>query len=128
MGVKIIEPELSYKIIGLAFEVFNDLGYGMSEKYYQRAFSRLLEENKIPFQKEQYIKLLYHEEPIGSYFLDFVIDKKIVVELKIRPRLGYIHIKQVMGYLKSTGHKLAILIYFTRDGVKYRRIINERMS
>jgi len=127
MSGKIIEPELSYKIIGLAFEVFNDLGYGMSEKYYQRAFAKLLEENKIPFQKEQHIKLLYHEEPIGSYFLDFVIDKKIVVELKIRPRLGYIHIKQVMGYLKSTGHKLAILIYFTRDGVKYRRIINERV-
>lgn len=128
MSGKIIESELSYKIIGLAFEVFNDLGYGMSEKYYQRAFAGLLEENKIPFQKEQYVKLLYHEKPIGSYFLDFVIDKKIVVELKIRPRLGYVHIKQVMGYLKSTGYKLAILIYFTRDGVKYRRIINERSS
>lgn len=124
----IIEPELSYKIIGLAFEVFNDLGYGMSEKYYQRAIAGLLEESKIPFQKEQYVKLLYRDKPIGSYFLDFVIDKKIVVELKIRPRLGYVHIKQVMGYLKSTGYKLAILIYFTRDGVKYRRIINERPS
>ena len=128
MSGKIIEPELSYKIIGLAFEVFNDLGYGMSEKYCQRAFAGLLEENKIPFQKEQYVKLLYRENPIGSYFLDFVIDKKIVVELKIRPHLGYTHIKQVMGYLKSTGYKLAILIYFTRDGVKYRRIINERST
>jgi GxxExxY protein len=49
---------------------------------------------------------------------------KIVVELKVRPRLGYTHIKQVMDYLKTIGCKLAILIYFTRDGVKYRRVIN----
>ena len=56
--------------------------------------------------------------------MDFVVDNKLVVELKVRPRLGYIHIKQVMNYLKVTGYKLALLIYFTKEGVKYRRIIN----
>lgn len=121
---KVIYPDLSYKIVGVAFDIFNDVGYGMSEKFYQRVFAKELECKGISFDKEKLIKLNYRDKEIGRYFLDFVIDNKVIVELKVRPRLGYIHIKQVMDYLKTTGCKLAILIYFTRDGVKYRRIVN----
>ena len=121
---KIIYPELSYKITGLAFNVFNNIGYGMSEKHYQKLFAEELKENKINFENEKAVKITYKEKEIGNYFLDFVVDNKLVVELKVRPRLGYIHIKQVMNYLKTTGYKLALLIYFTKEGVKYRRIIN----
>lgn len=55
---------------------------------------------------------------------DKFIENKVLAELKVRPKLGYAHIKQIVDYLKSTGYKLAILIHFTRDGVKYRRILN----
>lgn len=121
---KVVEPELSYRIVGLAFKMFNDIGYGMSEKYYQRVFAKILEREKIPFKKEHYVKLSYNGDSIGSYFLDFVVDDKIVVELKVRPHLGYVHIKQVVGYLRATKQELAILIYITRDGIKYRRVVN----
>jgi len=121
---KIIYPDLSYKIIGTAFRVFNNVGFGMSEKYYQEAFATELQGEKIPYEKEKFIKLEYNNQNIGRYFLDFVIDNKIVIELKVRPRFGYVHIKQAMGYLRSGDYKLAILIYFTNDGVKYRRILN----
>ncbi len=70
------------------------------------------------------LKLAYQDKEIGKYFLDFVVDNKIVIEFKVRPGIGYSHIKQVMSYLKSSGYKLAILIYFTRDGVKYRGVVN----
>lgn len=121
---QLIYPELSYRIIGLTFKVFNDTGYGMNEKYYQKALAIALEKERINFKREQFVQLVYQDKKVGSYFLDFVVDGKIVVELKTRHRLGYIHVKQVVGYLKTTGHKLAILIYFTHDGVKYRRIVN----
>ena len=120
----IVYPEISYQVVGAAFQVFNSVGYGASEKHYQNLLAKVLEEIGIPFQKEQAVTLQYHDQPAGRYFLDFVVDNKIVVELKIRPQLGYTHVKQVMSYLKATGYKLAILIYFTRDGVKYRRILN----
>ena len=120
----VIYPELSYKIIGAAFRVFNNVGYGMSEKFYQQAFAKELEILQIGFEKEKLVNIIYGGESIGKYFLDFVVDGKVVVELKVRPRLGYVHIKQVMSYLKTTGHKLAILVYFTRDGVRYRRVLN----
>ena len=121
---KIIYPKLSYKILGASFRVFNEIGYGMNEKYYQRVFAKTLENENVSFKKEQMVNLMYDRELIGKYFLDFVVDDKIVVELKVRPKLGYIHIRQVMSYLKVTGYKLAILIYFTRDGIKHRRIVN----
>jgi GxxExxY protein len=70
------------------------------------------------------VKILYKDQDVGKYFLDFVVEDKIIAELKVRPKLGYAHIQQVMGYLKATDHKLAILIYFTRDGVKSRRVLN----
>ncbi len=121
---KVIYPELSFRLTGLAFKIFNDIGYGMSEKYYQEAFAVVLEKEHIPFKREQFVRLFYEGKPMGKYFLDFVVDDKIIIELKTRPRLGYVHIKQVMGYLKTLGFKLAILIYFTKDGVKFRRILN----
>ncbi len=122
--MELIYPELSYKLVGLAFKIFNEFGYGMAEKFYQQAFAKSLAEEGFKFQREKLVRLKFLDAPIGKYFLDFVVDEKIVVELKVKPQLGYIHIKQVTSYLKSAGYHLAILIYFTRDGVKYRRILN----
>jgi len=121
---KVIYPELSYQIIGASFDVFNELGFGMSEKYYQKAFAKELERRDIQFVREQLVRLDYKGQPMGRYSLDFVVNKEVVVELKVRPRLGYVHIKQTIGYLKTTGHKLAIIIYFTPEGIKYRRVLN----
>ncbi len=122
--MEIVYPELSYKIIGIAFKIFNELGFGMDEKFYQKVFAKELEKGKLGFEKEKFIRLKYEGQDIGSYFLDFVIENKIIVELKVRARFGYVHIKQVLAYLKSAGYKLAIIIYFTRDGIKYRRVVN----
>ena len=123
-NTEIIYKDLSYKIMGMAFKIFNELNYGMKEKYYQRAFINELETNNIKYEKEKFITLSYKNQIIGKYFIDLLIDDKIIIELKTRPALGYIHIKQVMEYLNKLNKKLAIIIYFTKDGVKYRRVVN----
>ena len=120
----IIYPKLSYQIIGLSFKIFNKLGYGFQEKYYQRAFAKELDSLGLKYDKEKNVNIKYINNTIGKYLLDFVIDNKIVVELKVRPRLGYVDIKQVLNYLKTGRYKLAIIIYFTKEGIKYRRIVN----
>lgn len=124
MAVNLVYPELSYKLVGLAYKTFNDLGYGYPEKYYQLAYEENLKREKINFEREKFISLQYLDKKIGKYFLDFIVEGKIVVELKIRAKIGYTDIKQVVGYLRATGCQLAILIYLTRDGVKYRRVVN----
>ncbi len=121
---ELIYPELSYKLIGIAFKIYNSLGFGLQEKYYQRAFEKELTNMSMPFERERMVDLEYNGENIGKYFLDFLIDDKIVIELKVAPRLRHIHIKQVFAYLKVLNKKLAILIFFTDLGVRYRRILN----
>jgi len=124
--VGLIYPELSYQIIGATFKVFNTLGFGQKEVFYQRALSKEFEKSGLKSAKESRFPVFYKEEIIGTYIPDFLINDLIVVELKVKPKIGYVHIKQVVNYLRSTKMKLAIIIYFTRDGVKYRRIVNAK--
>jgi len=125
---KIVYKDLSYQLIGAAYKVYNSLGFGLQEKYYQRAYEKELQKLSIPYKKELKVDLNYDGDKIGQYFLDFLIDDKIIIELKVVPRLRHVHIKQVLEYLKVLKKQLAILIFFTDEGVKYRRILNPNCS
>ena len=120
----LIYPELSYKIVGSGFNVFNELGAGLSEKIYQAALAKEFAHKNIFFEREVYIPLEYQNENVGRYFADFIVDNKVIVELKVVSKLGYAHTKQLLGYLRSSRIKLGILLYFTNEGVKYRRVLN----
>lgn len=117
-------PDLSYKIVGILYEVYNKLGFGYQEKYYQRAVKLKLECSKIKFKKERMNRLEIEGKTIGRYFVDFVIDDKVVLELKIANDFYKKDINQVLGYLKATGLHLGILTIFTKDGLQYKRIVN----
>ncbi len=121
---ELVYPELSYLLVGLAYKVANGLGYGHQEKYLQRAYEKELLLNKIPYLREKFVDLVYYEEKIGKYILDFIIDEKIVVELKVGVDPKHMHVKQVLEYLRVTNLRLAIIICFTRSGVKYKRVVN----
>ena len=124
MDNKVIYPELSYKIIGIIFEVYNDLGYGYQEKYYQRAIAKLFRRIDIEFREQVRIPLKFQNDKIGNYFLDFLIENKIVLEIKRGNRFSKRDIQQIYAYLKASRLKLGILINFTSKGVKFKRILN----
>jgi GxxExxY protein len=128
MKNNLIYPELSYKIIGIAFKVFNKLGYGHQEKYFQRAMALEFDKEGIEYEREKEIELLYDNQNIGRYFLDFIVERKILLELKVTPQMKHIHIRKTLEYLNEAKLKLAILIYFTKEGVRYRRIINPKLA
>ena len=79
--------DLTEKIIKIAFDVFNEFGYGLPERVCQRAFAIELEKAKIKFKKECYGAIKYGGKIVGKYFIDFLIEDKIAVELKIRNEL-----------------------------------------
>lgn len=124
MEDKYIYKDLSRQIVGAAFTVYNNTGFGMPEKYVQAAYAEELKELGLKFEKEFYLKLKYNEKLLLKQFADFRVEDKVIVELKVRPYLGYVHIKQVQAYLVASGDKLAIILYFTKDGVKFRRVLN----
>ena len=127
----LIYPELSYQIMGAIFKVFNKLGYGYQEKYYQRGIALEFGEQAISHEREKEINLQYLNKSIGKYRLDFIIDNKIILEIKVMPyfnSLNSTQLRQVLGYLTATECKLAILIFITQKGVIYRRIINPNLK
>lgn len=120
----LLYPELSFILVGCAFEVHNELGSGHQEKYYQRAYSVLLTKKNIAFKEQAYSPLIFQSKVIGRNYIDFLVEEKIVVELKKGNRFSKSHIDQVLNYLKIKNLNLAILINFTNEQVIYKRIIN----
>ena len=125
---KLIYPQLSYKLMAVLFKVQNKLGSSYQEKYYQRAIAKELENQKIPFEKEKQIKLAYEGEGIGNYFLDFVIDGKIVLEIKAVPFIKKEWTNQVVAYLVSTNLPLAIIANFRTSKLTYKRYVNPNIG
>ncbi len=120
----IIYPELSYKLIGILFEIYNELGYGYQEKYYQKAIIKTFEEIGVKFKEQLPCKIKFKERNIGTYFLDFLIEDKIVLEIKRGEYFPKSNLNQVYGYLKATGLKLGIIVNFTSKGLRFKRILN----
>lgn len=122
----LLYPKLSYKIIGILFEVDNSLGPGHKEKYYENAVAEALRTEGLKFEQQLHIPLLFNEKPVGRYFLDFLVDDKIVLELKQGNFFSKKNIDQVYSYLKANKLQLGIIAQFTSEGVKYRRVVNLR--
>lgn len=125
---KLIYPELSYKIVGVLFEVHTKLGGHYQEKYYQRAVALSLREKGLFFKKEISVDLSFKEQKIGKYFLDFLIEDKVVLELKTKPRLTREDFRQVRAYLKAKKLKLGILANFRGEKLVYKRILNSQVE
>ncbi|MBI4652727.1 GxxExxY protein [Candidatus Kuenenbacteria bacterium] len=127
MEDKVIYKELSYKIVRILFDVYNDLGYGYQEKYYERALDKYFTANKIKFKRQVPFNITAKGEVIGKYYLDFLIEDKIIVEIKKGNYFAKRNIEQVKAYLKITGMNLAILANFTPNGVKFFRVLKPQI-
>ncbi|MBI3509986.1 MAG: GxxExxY protein [Bacteroidetes bacterium] len=120
----LVYPELSYKIVGCAFEVFKALGPGLLEKSYQKALAVSLIANGLAFKEQMKYDMLFHGEKVATNYFDFLVEDKIVIELK-RGKFDYpSELDQVLQYLKASGKLLGIIIRFTENGVQFKRIVN----
>jgi len=121
---ELIYKELSYDIIGAAMKVSNELGYGYQEKYYERALNKVFDKQGIKYKNQVKCDLKFEGEKVGVFFLDFLIEDKIVVEIKVGNRFHKKSFDQIISYLKANNKQLGILIKFTREGIKFVRIVN----
>ena len=119
----LVYPQLSYTIVGILFEVHRRLGGNFEEKYYQRAVEKLLIKHGIKFSKELKANLSFEGENIGKYYLDFLIEDKLVLELKTVPELLPMHFRQVKSYLKVKQLRLGILANFRGKSLIYKRVL-----
>lgn len=119
----LIEPDLSYIITGILFKVYNKLGPLYQEKYYQRAIEKELQSQEIPFIREKSVSIGYEDSNIGRYFLDFLIDNKIVLEIKVIKFIHPKYIQQVLAYQNKLQIRLGIIANFRKDKLELKRLI-----
>lgn len=106
--------------------VFNELGSGFMEKVYQEALAIELEERQIPFEREKHIQISYHEKVLQCpYIADFVVDNKIILELKAVKDIDVDLVKaQVINYLRATRLQLGIILNFGEKSLFKDRVVN----
>jgi len=120
----IIYKDESYFVIGICMDIHNELGKGFRESVYGDALEHELKQNGVPYQRERKFDVLYKGKKLKHhYYADFVIDDKIILELKAIQVLISSYIKQTLNYLAVSKLKLGILVNFGEDSLSYKRVI-----
>ena len=122
---KLLFEEETFKIIGICMKVHRTLGAGFLESVYQEALEKEFHLQKIHFQKQLKLNLMYDGHPMKKFFVaDFVCDDKILLEIKAASLLVKDAEAQVINYLKSTGLPVGLLINFGQKSLVWKRFIN----
>lgn len=122
----LLYPEESKLLLGLAMQLHSELGCGFKEKVYQDAFEVLLSENKITYEREKHICLLYHGIKLEhDFYYDFLIEDKIGVELKASTEIIGEYEAQIINYLHVSNHKLGLLLNYGSTSLEYKWYPNE---
>ncbi len=121
--VDYIYKDLTYNIIGAIYNVHKELGSVHKEIIYHKAIAIELAEKGIPFVEEKSIDVKYKEKKIGIYRPDFIIDDKVILEVKVAPAITKAMRDQVYYYVKGTKYKLVLLANFGTTKVGIKRLI-----
>ena len=122
---EILEKELSYKIQGCVYNVVNKYGRGLKEKIYQKVLAEELKNADIKFEEQKRINIYSFEsgEKIGTYIPDFLVDSKIIIEIKASNFTTRQDIEQQRSYLRISAYEIAYLINFCMDNLYIKRSI-----
>jgi GxxExxY protein len=116
---------ITEKILGASFEVHTFLGNGFQEVIYQRALAYEMQQRDLIFAREIEQAIFYKnlKEPIGTRRADFVVEGKVLVELKAIINLEDVHIAQVLNYLKVYQLEVGLLINFGSKSLTFKRFV-----
>jgi len=120
----VYEKELSDRVIGCAFEVYNYLKNGYLEKVYEKSLMKEFEINQINAISQYPIKVLYKDSIVGDYYADILVENKIVLELKCCSNIDNSHIAQLINYLTATNIKVGYILNFgNEEQLQFKRIV-----
>ena len=104
--------QLTERIIGVFYEVYNRLGYGFLEKVYENSMLIEFQKENIPVVAQAPIKVFYGDKVVGEYFADLLVDGKVIVEIKAAKALIAEYEAQLLNYLKATDVEVGLLLNF----------------
>lgn len=121
---KILYPDLSYKICGLCFNVHNKLGNFRSEKSYADALEKNLQENEVKYVRENSLKPSFENEGDRRNIPDFVIEDKIILDIKAKRIITKEDYFQMKRYLVSSNKRLGLIVNFRQKYLSPKRVLN----
>ena len=120
--------ELTYKINGCAMKVHNTLGNGFQEVIYQRCLAIEIERAGLNFEREVDQVIYYEGIPVGTRRADFVVEGKVIVELKALINLEDVHLAQAKNYVMAYNFPIGLLINFGAKTLQYKKVYNPRLN
>jgi GxxExxY protein len=124
LKAEILYKELSYKIVGIAMTVHRKLGLGFKEAVYKDALAFAFDKQDILYSREKSYRIFYDGVALAHrYVADFIIDEKIILEIKSSSGIHPEFITQTLNYLKASGLRLGIIICFGGTSLVYKRVI-----
>ena len=116
--------EVTYRIIGITMNVHNELGPGFLEAVCEEALIIEFNNNKIDYRNQVPLDITYKNHKLKKkYRADFVIDEKVLMEIKKLNQLSKMNEIQVLNYLKATGLKVGLLLNFGKESLQWKRIV-----
>ena len=115
------QENITHKVIGCAYKVYNTLGFGFLESIYHKAMLIELAEAGLNAESEKPLKVNYKEKVIGEFSVDIYVENEIIIELKSVEHLVKAHEVQVVNYLAASKKDIGLLINFGPTGVKVKR-------
>lgn len=124
----LLYEDLSYKLRGMFFTVYNELGPGFKEDVYTRALIKLFDDGGVPYEKEKQVQISFADTQVGITRLDLIVDNKVIIEVKATNINNNVFEKQLLSYLKSTGLPLGFLVNFGMSKLYIRRYANTKSA
>ncbi len=117
--------EITEKIIGCAYIVYNKMGFGFLESVYEKCLLIELCKAGLKAESQQAITVYYENQVVGDFVADIVVEDSVILELKSVRRLAKVHEAQLVNYLVATGKEVGLLLNFGKEKVEVKRKIKE---
>jgi len=122
----LVHGGLTGKIIGAAMEVHSKLGPGFLESVYEEALAYEFQLQNIGFEKQKEVPVFYKNRQVKQFICDFLVDSRVIVELKAITEITEIEKLQVINYLKAGGFQVGLLLNFGQKSLEYKRLVNTK--
>jgi GxxExxY protein len=117
--------DLTQKIIGCSFTVYNKMGFGYLESVYERCMDIELKKNGLDVECQKQLKVCYENQVVGNFVADILVNDLIIIELKSCQRIQEAHEVQLVNYLAATGKPIGLILNFGPKKVEIRRKIKD---
>ena len=117
--------EITEKIIGCAYIVYNKMGYGFLESVYEKCLLIELRNAGLKAESQQAITVCYENQIVGDFVADIIVEDSVILELKSVRRLAKVHEVQLVNYLVATGKEIGLLLNFGEQRVEVKRKVKD---